>query len=76
MKLLWELIPLGDDTPRLRRALGALLELLLGQPQSTWGKAAAVEPEDVAAAPFPEAAEKVRRMLERLETEGFTDFYG
>ena len=66
----------GDDTPRLRRALAALLELLLGQPQSAWGKAAAVEPEAVAAAPFPEAAEKVRRMLERLETEGFTDFYG
>lgn len=66
----------GDDTPRLRRALAALLELLLGQPQSAWGKAAAIEPEAIAAAPFPEAAEKVRRMLERLETEGFTDFYG
>lgn len=66
----------GDDTPRLRRALAALLELLLGRPQAAWGKAAAVEPEDVAAAPFPESAEKVRRMLERLEAEGFTDFYG
>ena len=66
----------GDDTPRLRRALGTLLELLLGKPQSEWGRAAAVEPEDVAAAPFPESAEKVRRMLERLEVEGFTDFYG
>jgi MoxR-like ATPase len=66
----------GDDTPRLRRALAALLELLLGQPQNAWGKAAAVEPEAVAAAPFPDSAEKVRRMLERLETEGFTDFYG
>jgi hypothetical protein len=66
----------GDDTPRLRRALGALLELLLGKPQSQWGKAAAVESEDIATAPFPESAEKVRRMLERLETEGFTDFYG
>jgi MoxR-like ATPase len=66
----------GDDTPRLRRALAALLELLLGQPQGVWGKAAAIEPDAVAAAPFPEAAEKVRRMLERLETEGFTDFYG
>jgi hypothetical protein len=66
----------GDDTPRLRRALAALLELLLGKPQSEWSKAAAVEPKDVAAAPFPESAEKVRRMLERLETEGFTDFYG
>jgi MoxR-like ATPase len=66
----------GDDTPRLRRALGSLLELLLGKPQSVWGKATAVEPEDVAAAPYPQSAEKVRRMLERLEVEGFTDFYG
>jgi hypothetical protein len=66
----------GDDTPRLRRTLAALLELLLGQPQSVWGKVAAIEPDTVAAAPFPEAAEKVRRMLERLEAEGFTDFYG
>jgi MoxR-like ATPase len=65
----------GDDTPRLRRALTALLELLLGQPQSTWGKPAAIEPDDIAAAPFPDSAEKIRRMLERLEAEGFTDFY-
>lgn len=65
----------GDDTPRLRRALTSLLELLLGQPQPAWGKAAAVEPELVAGAPFPDSAEKVRHMLERLETEGFTDFY-
>jgi MoxR-like ATPase len=65
----------GDDTPRLRRALIELLECLLGQPQSAWGKAAAVAPEVSAAAPFPESAEKVRRMLERLEVEGFTDFY-
>jgi MoxR-like ATPase len=66
----------GEDTPRLRRALIGLLELLLGQPQAAWGKAAAVAPEDIAAALFPESAEKVRRMLERLEVEGFTDFYG
>jgi MoxR-like ATPase len=66
----------GDDTPRLRRALTELLELFLGQPQSVWGKAAAVGPEDVAGAPFPSSAEKVRRMLERLDSEGFTDFYG
>ena len=65
----------GDDTPRLRRALIELLERLLGQPQSVWGKATAVSPEASAAAPFPESAEKVRRMLERLEVEGFTDFY-
>jgi MoxR-like ATPase len=65
----------GDDTPRLRRALTELLELLLGQPRTTWNKAIAVAPEDIAAAPFPESAEKVRRMLERLDAEGFTDFY-
>ncbi|MEN9937038.1 MAG: hypothetical protein RLZZ387_3617 [Chloroflexota bacterium] len=66
----------GEDSPRLRRALSALLELLLGQPQSAWGRAAAVSPEDVAAAPLPESAEKIRRMLERLDADGFTDFYG
>jgi hypothetical protein len=66
----------GDDTPRLRRAVTELLELLLGKPQGGWGKAAAIEPEELAAAPFPESAEKVRRMLERLDVEGFTDFYG
>ena len=65
----------GEDSPRLRRALTALLELLLGQPQSAWGRAASVMPEDIAAAPFPESAEKVRRMLERLDADGFTDFY-
>lgn len=66
----------GDDTPRLRRALTALLELLLGSPQSHWGKVAAIEPEAITSAPFPESAEKVRRMLERLDVDGFTDFYG
>lgn len=65
----------GEDTPRLRRALTNLLELLLGMPQSVWNRAAAVEPEQIAAAPFPSSAEKVRRMLERLDSEGFTDFY-
>ncbi len=66
----------GDDAPRLRRALTELLELLLGAPQSAWKRAAQVAPEAVAAAPFPESAEKVRRMLERLDVDGFTDFYG
>ncbi|HWQ13240.1 MAG TPA: GTPase [Roseiflexaceae bacterium] len=66
----------GEDSPRLRRALTALLDLLLGKPQSAWGKAAHVAPEDLAAAPFPESAAKVRRMLERLDADGFTDFYG
>jgi MoxR-like ATPase len=66
----------GDDTPRLRRALTELLELLLGQSRDAWGRAASIEPEAVAAAPFPDSAEKLRRMLERLDSEGFTDFYG
>ncbi len=65
----------GEDTPRLRRALTSLLELLLGMPQSVWNRAAAVKPEQVARGPFPSSAEKVRRMLERLDSEGFTDFY-
>lgn len=65
----------GDDTPRLRRALTELLELLLGVPQRSWQRAAQVRPEALVAAPFPEAAEKVLRMLERLDSEGFTDFY-
>ena len=66
----------GDDTPRLRSALTELLELLLGKPRGAWVKAAAVAPDDIAAAPYPDSAEKVRRMLERLDVEGFTDFYG
>jgi hypothetical protein len=65
----------GEDSPRLRRALTALLELALGRPQSAWGKATNVAPEDLSAAPLPESAEKVRRMLERLDADGFTDFY-
>jgi hypothetical protein len=66
----------GDDTPRLRRALTELLELLLGAPQSVWKRAAHIAAETIAEAPFPESAEKVRRMLERLDADGFTDFYG
>jgi hypothetical protein len=53
----------GEDSPRLRRALTELLALLSGA-------------EDAASASlFPESAEKVRAMLERLDLEGFTDFY-
>lgn len=66
----------GEDNPRLRRTLEELLALLLAVPQSQWGRATQVAPEQVAAAPFPESAEKVRRMLERLDQDGFTDFYG
>jgi hypothetical protein len=60
----------------LRRALTELLELLLGVPQSVWKRAAHIAAETIAEAPFPESAEKVRRMLERLDADGFTDFYG
>lgn len=66
----------GDDTPRLRRALTELLELFLGAPQHSWKHAAQVASAAMTAAPFPESAEKVRRMLERLDADGFTDFYG
>jgi hypothetical protein len=53
-----------------------LLELLIGAPQSAWKRAAHIAAETIAEAPFPESAEKVRRMLERLDADGFTDFYG
>jgi hypothetical protein len=65
----------GEDSPRLRRALGDLLALLLNTPAPERGSAAAVPPEQRAQAPLPTSAEKVRRMLERLQHEGFTDFY-
>jgi MoxR-like ATPase len=59
----------GEDTPRLRRALGQLYELFAGASPNA-------RQEIPPAAPFPESAAKVRRMLERLDQEGFTDFYG
>lgn len=65
----------GDDNARLRRALTELLELLLDQQQQHWGRAANVSVEQLENAPFPESAEKVRRMLERLDLDGYTDFY-
>ncbi|MBX0329537.1 GTPase [Oscillochloris sp. ZM17-4] len=65
----------GEDSPRLRRALAALLDLTLGVEQRAWGKAAAISAEQLAAAPYPESAAKLRRMLERLDQDGFTDFY-
>jgi hypothetical protein len=63
----------GEENPRLRGALSDLLALLLGKPISS--TAAQVPPEAVAASAYPQSAEKVRRMLERLDLEGFTDFY-
>jgi MoxR-like ATPase len=59
----------GEDTPRLRRALSQLYELFAGAKPELRAEL----PSD---APFPESAAKVRRMLERLDQEGFTDFYG
>jgi hypothetical protein len=56
----------GEDAPRLRRALHDLLELARGTNQSL-----AQQP-----AHLPESAEKLRQMLARLDTDGFTDFYG
>jgi hypothetical protein len=66
----------GEETPRLRRALTELFELALGGPLREWGRAAQVPPEAITAARFPDTAEKLRRMLERLDADGFTDFYG
>ncbi len=66
----------GEDSPRLRRALNNLLTLLLGQPAAAWGGAAHIPAAAIQVAPFAESAEKVRRMLERLDQDGFTDFYG
>lgn len=65
----------GEENPRLRRVLQELLALLLDRPLSTAPQAAQIPPEMIAAAPYPESAEKVRRMIERLDQEGFTDFY-
>jgi hypothetical protein len=59
----------GEDTPRLRQALRDLLQLFVG-------KQLAVQDTMPADAPLPQSAQKVQRMLERLEREGFTDFYG
>lgn len=59
----------GEDTPRLRRALRDLLQLFAGKDVGTHE----MLPSDM---PLPQSAAKVQRMLERLEREGFTDFYG
>lgn len=64
----------GEDTPRLRRSLSELLGILLGVPAPS--RASQVSEEQLSQARFPDSAEKVWRMLERLDLEGFTDFYG
>jgi MoxR-like ATPase len=66
----------GEDAPRLRRALNELLALSLGLDQSVWQRAAQVSAAQLATAPYPESATKLRHMLERLDQDGFTDFYG
>lgn len=65
----------GEDAPPLRRALTDLLSLTLGLEPHRWGRATQITPAQLAAAPFPESAAKLRRMLERLDQDGFTDFY-
>ena len=53
----------GEDQPRLRRAFADLLSLF-GPIESG------------SADRFPESAAKLRGMLDRLQREGYTDFYG
>jgi hypothetical protein len=65
----------GEEGPRLRRALTELLSLTLGLAPAAWGRAALVTQAQLAAAPYPESAARLRRMLERLDQDGFTDFY-
>ena len=64
----------GEDNPRLRGALEALLALFLGTDATL--RPTKITAAQLDAAPFPDSAEKVRRMVERLDQEGFTDFYG
>ena len=65
----------GEEGPRLRRALSELLSVMLGLPATIWTRASLVTNEQIAAAPYPESATRLRRMLERLDQDGFTDFY-
>jgi hypothetical protein len=48
---------------------------MLGLPATVWTRASLVTNEQIAAAPYPESAARLRRMLERLDQDGFTDFY-
>jgi MoxR-like ATPase len=63
----------GEESARLRRALTDLLALALGHEPGA--RAAQIPADQIAAALLPESAEKLRRMLERLDADGFTDFY-
>lgn len=58
----------GEDNPRFRRALRQLYELCATERSSS--------ADGPTTALFPESAAKLLRMLERLDQEGFTDFYG
>ncbi|MFV9503296.1 MAG: McrB family protein [Oscillochloridaceae bacterium umkhey_bin13] len=66
----------GEDHPRLRRALNELLALTLGLAAGSWGRAAQITLAQLAAAPYPQSAAKLQQMLQRLDQDGFTDFYG
>jgi hypothetical protein len=65
----------GEDGPRLRDALTQLLALFAGVPMDGL-RAPQLSAAQLASAPLPESAEKLSRMLDRLDLEGFTDFYG
>lgn len=65
----------GEDSPRLRHALSSLLALCLNLPADASLRAQQITTAQLAAAPYPESASKLRRMLERLDSDGFTDFY-
>ncbi|MBP1465500.1 GTPase [Candidatus Chloroploca sp. M-50] len=65
----------GEDSPRLRRALTELLSFCLGLETAQWGRANRISPAQLAAALYPASASKLQRMLERLDQDGFTDFY-
>jgi hypothetical protein len=64
----------GEEGPRLRRALTGMLALMLGGDPLP-ERAARISPARLAAAPYPASAAKLRTMLDRLDLDGFTDFY-
>jgi hypothetical protein len=78
----------GEDTPLLRHALSDLLTLFRDAPflsaaaRGARGEQEEKKGEDEDARPeagravFAESAAKVQRMLDRLDQDGFTDFYG
>ncbi|GIV96287.1 MAG: hypothetical protein KatS3mg057_0944 [Herpetosiphonaceae bacterium] len=65
----------GENTPRFRRALLGLLGLLTDRSVERL-RPGDLMVMDVTAAPFPESAAKILAMLQQLDREGYTDFYG